>query len=131
MKTQIATKSNNRALLVIAHGSPRPDANKDFLRILEMCRLQGKFGIVQEAFLECNEPSIPVGIEMCVKNGATEITAVPYFLHSGRHVACDLPAEMFAAERLYPDVKMYMADFLGQSEVVTDILAARLISALA
>jgi sirohydrochlorin ferrochelatase len=115
-----------RALIVIAHGSPRPEANADLYRLIELCRDKGFYSIVQEAFLECNEPSIPEAIDNCAKAGISEIVAVPYFLHTGKHVADDLPNLLEDGRRRHPTITFRMGTFIGRSPKITDILQKRL-----
>ncbi|MFY7951773.1 MAG: sirohydrochlorin chelatase, partial [Armatimonadaceae bacterium] len=79
------------ALLLLAHGSPRASANAALERLAVRMRERMEFGHVEIGYLECNEPSIPESIDLCATAGATEIVAVPWFLHIGTHVAQDLP----------------------------------------
>ena len=115
-----------RALLVLIHGSPTPSANADAFRVIEEIRARGVFAIVQVGFLECNEPSIPDAIDRCVDLGAMEIVSVPYFLHTGTHVAEDLPSLLEAAQQKYPGVRFLMGRYLGDSPQLTNILGDRI-----
>lgn len=119
------------ALLVMVHGSPRPIANAEMFRVVEIVKERGAFPIVEVGFMECNEPTIPEAIASCVEQGATEVVAVPYFLHTGTHVADDLPTLIEEAIALFPDVTFRMGNYLGQSERLTDILTDRTKAALA
>ena len=119
------------ALLVMVHGSPRPIANAEMYRVVEVVKGRGAFPIVEVGFMECNEPTIPEAIAACVAQGATEVIAVPYFLHTGKHVADDLPTLIEEAIAIYPEVTFRMGDYLGQSERLTDILKERTRTALA
>lgn len=114
------------ALLILVHGSPRPTANTDMFRVVEIIRQRNLFPIVEVGFLECNEPSIPEAIENCVSKGATHIRAVPYFLHTGTHVAIDLPALLEAGQRRHPQVTFLFGNFLGLSPILSDILTERI-----
>ncbi len=113
------------ALLVMVHGSPRPIANAEMFRVVEVVKERGAFPIVEVGFMECNEPTIPEAIALCVGQGATEVIAVPYFLHTGTHVADDLPTLIEEAMARYSDVTFRMGDYLGRSERLTDILTER------
>ncbi len=118
------------ALLVMVHGSPRPVANEEMFRVVEVVRQRGAFPIVAVGFMECNAPSIPESIDACVEQGATRVLAVPYFLHTGTHVADDLPTLLEAGQTRHPSVAFRMGAYLGQSELLTDILAERAQAAL-
>ena len=54
--------------------------------------------------MECNDPTITEAIDICVAAGAEEIIAVPYFLHTGTHVADDLPTLLEEAHARYPHI---------------------------
>lgn len=118
------------ALLLLAHGSPFSSANSDLFRLIELLRDRGEYRIVHAGFLECNEPTIPQAIEGCIAAGASGIAAVPYFLHTGRHVAVDLPSLLEAGQERYPDVDFRLGDFLGRSPHITTILAERAAAAI-
>ncbi len=120
-----------KALLVMVHGSPRPIANAEMFRVVEVVKGRGAFPIVEVGFMECNEPTIPEAIAACVEQGAKEVVAVPYFLHTGTHVADDLPTLIEEAMARYPSVTFRMGDYLGRSERLTDILTDRTRAVLA
>lgn len=117
------------ALLVMVHGSPRPEANADMFAVVMEFRKRPDaahhFPIVEVGFMECNAPSIPDAIDVCVTRGATCIVAVPYFLHTGTHVCEDLPTLLEEAQERHPGVTFRMGDYLGLSLRVTELLAAR------
>lgn len=114
------------ALLVMVHGSPRPIANEEMFRVVDIVKRRGAFPIVEVGFMECNEPDIPTAIANCAAQGASEIAAVPYFLHTGKHVADDLPTLLEQARERYPEITFRMGDYLGRSPRLTEILADRI-----
>ncbi len=118
------------SLLVLIHGSPRPIANADMFKVVEVVRERGEFPIVEVGFMECNEPDIPEAIAKCVAQGAKSVIAIPYFLHTGTHVADDLPTLLEAAQEQYPQVTFAMGAYLGKAERLTDILADRINDAM-
>jgi sirohydrochlorin ferrochelatase len=118
-----------KALLVLAHGSPRPEANADIERVVQLIRDREVYPIVIIGYLDCNEPDIPAAIDLCVEAGATEIAAVPYFLHSGRHFLIDLPELLAGGERRHPGVTIRMGDYIGHQPQIADVLRDR-VSAL-
>ena len=118
-------ETNPAALLVMVHGSPRPQSNNAMFAVVEQVRERETFPFVGVGFMECNEPSIPDAIDELVEQGARSVVAVPYFLHTGNHVADDLPSALEAAQRKYPDVKFSMGDYLGHDAVIADVLMDR------
>lgn len=113
------------ALLVMVHGSPRPVANADMFRVVEEVKTRGVFDDVQVGFMECNTPTIPEAVAACAEHGAEKVIAVPYFLHTGTHVADDLPTLLDEAQAEYPHLQFQMGRYLGTSPLLTDILARR------
>ena len=114
-----------KSLLVLVHGTPRPAANAEMLRVIDDLRAREIFGAVEAAFLECNAPSIPDAIDGLAAHGATEIVAVPYFLHTGTHVCDDLPTLLEEGMARHPGVVFRLGDYLGLSPVLTQILQER------
>lgn len=120
------------ALLILVHGSPRPVANNTMFAVVETLKsrpeVQTRFPLTAVGFMECNEPDIPGAIAGLVESGATEIVAVPYFLHTGTHVCEDLPTLLEEAQTLYPHVAFRMGDYLGLSPRLPLLLAERAVS---
>ena len=98
--------------------------------VVEEVRARGVYPIVEVGFMECNQPNIPNAIERCVSQGALRIVAVPYFLHTGNHVADDLPSLLEAAQARHPDVQFLMGDYIGRDPAIADIVHDRAREAL-
>ena len=124
-RLQDRTPSPSTALLVMVHGSPRPESNDDMFDVVNLVRQRGIYRDVRVGFMECNEPSIPAAIEACVAGGAAQIIAVPYFLHTGNHVADDLPSLLEEAHAKYPQVEFLMGDYLGHDALIADVVRDR------
>lgn len=112
------------ALLLIAHGSRREASNAEVRELASRLeQIAGeRFNCVIPAFLELAEPDIPTGVGLCAKAGATVVTAIPYFLAAGRHVASDIPAELEKAHHLHPAVTIHQSDYLGKHESIIELL---------
>ena len=118
------------ALLVMVHGSPRPESNRDMFAVVDVLRARNEYATVEVGFMECNEPTIPQSIARCVEQGAKRVVAVPYFLHTGNHVADDLPTLLEEAQAQYPDVEFLMGDYLGRDAAIADVLRDRVLEAV-
>lgn len=117
--------SSHPALLVMVHGSPRPQSNRDMFAVVEEVKKRGAFAPIEVGFMELNEPTIPEAIAACVASGARQIIAVPYFLHAGTHVADDLPSLLEEAAQRYPHVEFLMGDYLGHDALIADVIRDR------
>ena len=113
------------ALLVMVHGSPRPEANSQMYSVVELVRERRIFDVVEVGFMECNEPLIGDAIELCVMQNAERIIAVPYFLHTGTHVANDLPTLLDEAKLRHPQIQFAMGRYVGALDRLTEVLADR------
>src|SRR5262245_23840865 len=78
------------AILLIAHGSRRAEANADLEFIAAELLARGRYAIVRVSYLELAEPNIETGGVQCVDAGATDVILLPYFLSPGTHVSEDL-----------------------------------------
>ena len=113
-----------KSLLIVAHGSRRTASNDEVRQLAERVITQANiiFDEVSAAFLELAEPSIPDGLEACIKRGATEVVVFPYFLAAGRHVVEDIPAEIAPIVAKYPEVNVHVAPHLGQATALPEII---------
>lgn len=117
------------AILLIAHGSRRAAANQDLVRLSEMIRdriPEDEVGIIEIAYLELAEPSIPDGLQACVNRGASEIRMLPYFLSAGAHVTKDLGEFRQQFLELHPNVPCTVCAPLGLHPSIVDVLLTRL-----
>jgi sirohydrochlorin ferrochelatase len=113
------------ALLLIAHGSRRPEANADLEHLAGVLRARGEYAVVQPAFLELCEPGIVAGGEMCVAAGATRVVLLPYFLSAGVHVVEDLAAARDELARRHPGATFVLAEPLGRHPLLAEVAAER------
>jgi sirohydrochlorin ferrochelatase len=119
------TRSERTALLLIAHGSRRPEANADLAFIATAVRERGRYSVVQISFLELAEPTIEAGGAMCVEAGATDVILLPYFLSPGVHVVEDLTAARDKLSQRFPDVRFVLAEPLGRHPLLVDVVEQR------
>lgn len=113
------------ALLLIAHGSRRPEANADLEFVAAALRDRGRYPIVRVSYLELAEPNIEAGGVQCVEAGATEVILLPYFLSPGVHVVEDLTAARDALSARFPQVRFVLAEPLGRHPLLIDVVEQR------
>jgi len=113
-----------KALLLIAHGSRRAASNDEVIALAEKLKTTcgQQYPILQAGFLEISTPSISDAIKSCIKEGATSITVLPYFLNSGVHVIKDIPNSIEQAQIKFPGVEINMAAHIGASELMMPLL---------
>jgi sirohydrochlorin ferrochelatase len=120
------TKPQSTAVLLIAHGSRRKEANDDLVRLAEIVRQRRPDVLVEASYLELASPSIPEGARNCIEQGAQKVLMLPYFLSAGAHVVSDLQRfrDELAAE--FPDAEFTLCPPLGLHPLMADIVFDRL-----
>lgn len=116
---------SRKALLLIAHGSRRPEANADLEFIADAMRTRGRFDYVQVSYLELAEPNIADGGSRCVAAGATDVVMLPYFLSPGVHARDDMAAARAELATRFPDVSFHLAEPLGRHPLLLDVVEQR------
>ena len=114
------------AILLIAHGSRRPAANADLVQLAELVRVRLPDQIVEIAYLELTEPTIPQGAARCVERGAKRVRMSPFFLSAGTHIAEDLAGFQAEFTAQYPSVNFQLCPPLGLHPLLVEALLERL-----
>lgn len=119
-------KQRNRAVILIGHGSRAAGADDDMERIaaelrrgrngeaIAVCRMGGRGTPFAEVFAGC------------VREGATEVVVMPYFLHFGVHLREDIPGMLREAAAGHPGVRLVLGRHLGYDESLVALVARRL-----
>lgn len=118
--------SPREAVLLIAHGSRRAEANSDLVELAAQLRQALASDLVEVSYLELASPTIPEGAECCVRRGAARVLMFPWFLSAGTHVTADL--ERYRQEFLaaYPAVEFRLCPPLGLHPLMIQIVLDRL-----
>jgi sirohydrochlorin ferrochelatase len=116
----------NTAVLLIAHGSRRAEANDDLVQLAKLVADRGRYQIVEVSYLELAEPSIPQGGRNCVNRGASIVLMMPYFLSAGVHVVNDLQAMRSDLANQFPQVEFVLCPHLGLHPLMAEIVLDRL-----
>ena len=117
--------NENTALLIMVHGSPRPASNGDMFKVVERIRARNLYPIVEVVSWNSTNPIFPARLRRVSKKAPNVLIAVPYFLHSGTHVADDLPGLLEDAALRYENVEFLMGDYLGHDEKIADVVRER------
>jgi sirohydrochlorin ferrochelatase len=113
------------ALLLIAHGSRRAEANADLEHVAAALRERGRYPLVAVSYLELADPDIETGGAACVAAGATDVVLLPYFLSPGKHVVEDLSAARARLATRFPAVRFALAEPLGRHPLLIEVLEQR------
>lgn len=114
-----------RALLIVDHGSTHSAANDMLEGVAEIVRRQQPDLIVKTAHMELSDPSIPDGIDACVREGADEIVVHPYMLSPGRHATKDIPRMAKEAAGKHPGLTLHVTGPLGLHDKIGEVILER------
>lgn len=115
-----------RPLLMIGHGTRDEDGRQSFLdfanayQTLDLCRP------VVPCFLELTGPTIQEGVDQCVEQGYTELSALPILLFAARHNKFDVTNELDRAKARHPQVKFHYGRHFGITTGILDLWRDRL-----
>ena len=110
-----------KSILIVSHGSRSKETLGEVKVLLAKLKKNCDIPICEYAFLELESPSIPEGVDLCVRKGATEIVVLLNFLNSGRHVDGDIPRIIKEAQKRFPRVKMVITRPVGQHPRIVDL----------
>lgn len=112
-----------RLLVLFAHGARDPKWAGPFERLRAITQAQAPDAVVSLAFLEFMAPNLPDLVRQAMTNGCRDVTVVPVFFGQGGHVLRDLPAMVAQLRGEFPDLKLSVADAVGESEEVLNAIA--------
>lgn len=116
--------TNDLGIVLVDHGSRRPEANALLERIAEaFARSQGA-PIVAHAHMELADPTVAQAVAHCVKRGATRVVIQLFFLSPGRHSQEDIPRLAKEAVAAHPGVQIALSSPLGEEAGLLDVLAS-------
>ena len=110
-----------KSVLFVSHGSRFSATKEEVISLVKQLKIKSKISVFEYAFLEIESPCIPDGIELCVKQGASDITILLNFLNSGRHVDEDIPRIINEAKLKYPGVKFRITSPVGQHPKIDEV----------
>jgi sirohydrochlorin ferrochelatase len=125
-QTEMPAMPESTAVLLIAHGSRRAEANEDLRQVAAELLRRGPFTRIEISYLELASPTIPEGGRACVARGAKRVLMLPYFLSAGRHVTSDLEQYRDELAREFADVEFRLCPPLGLHPKIVDVVLDRL-----
>ncbi len=117
---------NEKAVLVVAHGSRSTDAVAEFEKVMSMVRTKITESVVKGAHMELAEPDIATVTKELAEEGAKEIVVVPYFLFMGNHLKQDIPDIINEQRLLYPEISFKLGKPFGADVLIAELLEKRI-----
>jgi sirohydrochlorin cobaltochelatase len=115
-----------RPLLMIGHGTTDEDGRQVFLDFVEAYQKIDNSRPVIPCFLELTEPNIEQGVDYCVKNGYSDISALPILLFAARHNKFDVTNELDRTRLKYPHLNFHYGRHFGINPNIVSLWQKRL-----
>ncbi len=122
---QAAIQHQPLGVIVIDHGSRRPESNQLLLDVARAFQQITGHAIVEPAHMELAEPTLSQAFRRCVEQGARFVVIFPYFLGPGRHWEQDIPALAAAAAVEHAGIPYLVTAPLGLHAKLIEVMAER------
>jgi sirohydrochlorin cobaltochelatase len=116
----------SKPLLLIGHGTRDQAGRQTFLDFADAYQACDRSRPVIPCFLELSEPTIMAGVEQCIAQGYTDLTALPLLLFAARHSKFDVTAELDRIQAQYPQVNFHYGRHLGITDNMIQLWRDRL-----
>ena len=124
------TELKDVGLIIVDHGSTEKESNEMFETIVKRFSDYLQHPYVIAAHMELASPNISEAFEELVKKGVKEIIVLPYFLLPGKHSQKDIPRLVQESAQSFPSIRWKVAEPLGVSPYLFELLKERLSQAL-
>lgn len=115
-----------RPLLLIGHGSRDADGRQGLLDFAAAYQTFDTSRPVIPCFLELTEPSIQQGVDQCVEQGYSELSALPILLFAARHNKFDVTNELDRAKKRHPHIRFHYGRHFGITPGILELWYTRL-----
>ena len=115
--------SNTPALILLGHGARDPEWRRPIDAIWKLVCEQAPGVRVSVAFHEFIGPSLAEAVAALQAAGHREIVVVPVFIAQGGHLRQEIPMQIDALRRRYPDCRLILESAVGESPLVQAAIA--------
>jgi sirohydrochlorin cobaltochelatase len=112
-----------QGIVLFGHGSRNPEWAAPFQAIKREITQQQPQAIVELAFLELMQPSLPDAIAQLAAQGVGSAVVVPVFISVGSHIREDLPRLVDEALARTPGLDISVAEPLGEAPAMLEAMA--------
>lgn len=120
---------SRRAVMLIGHGSLRPDAGAAMIRLAARAEVAGVAPMVVAGFLNDRRPTFAEALARCIHMGAGAVIVQPYFLGPGRLIHEDLAQLVEAARLAHPGLVLRTAQPFGSHPALARLVLKRALEA--
>jgi sirohydrochlorin cobaltochelatase len=129
-EAQNAGGGAGHALVLFAHGSRDPQWAEPFRAIQRRVSATKPALIVELAFLQLMQPTLPDAVARLVASGHVRLTVAPLFMAEGAHLKRDLAELVTMLRSRHPGVELTLLPAAGEIDAVLDAISAWLTSSV-
>lgn len=118
------------AVILFAHGARDPAWADPFRKIKRLLEAKRPGAVVELAFLELMEPSLPDSVAKLAGSGHRAITIAPLFMAQGGHLKNDLPKILDALRAEHPGTTITLLPAVGDVDSILAAIADWLVGAI-
>lgn len=118
----MSASTDQKALIIMAHGSRRESANQEFFALVTQLQQQNdNYGQVIPALLEQAPPTL-LQASLSLPDTITEIDVYPLFFNQGKHVEKDIPAQVAEVMEQFPQKTIRLLPYFGSSPDLSSLM---------
>lgn len=95
-------------IVIAGHGSRDPDGIREFENLVGLVRQRAHRRVVTHGYLEFATPTMDEALQANIDAGSRRVVLVPGVLLAARHAKNDMPSELLALARRYPDIDLHL-----------------------
>lgn len=119
----MTTGRQAQGIVLLAHGSRDERWREPIEAVAARVTGRAPDALVTCAYMELAAPDLPTAAAALITAGARAIRVVPLFLGMGKHAREDLPHQLEALRRTWPDIDISLARIVGEEPELVDLLA--------
>jgi precorrin-8X/cobalt-precorrin-8 methylmutase len=122
-----SSQTSDYDIVIAGHGSRDPEGVREFERLVQLVQERARGRRVNHGFLEFARPNIDEAIRANIAAGARQIAVVPGVLLAATHAKNDLPSEVLALRREFPETKVHFGSVLQLHPFVLRLMRERIV----
>src|SRR5208282_1098036 len=122
-----SAKTSDYDIVIAGHGSRDPEGVLEFERLVQLIQKRARGRRVNHGFLEFARPTIDEAIRANIAAGAESVAVVPGVLLAATHAKNDIPSEVLALRREFPQAKVHYGAALQMHPLVLKLMRERII----
>jgi precorrin-8X/cobalt-precorrin-8 methylmutase len=122
-------KQDDYGIVIAGHGSRDPEGVREFERLVDIIKKRAEGRRVDHGFLEFARPTIDEAVRASVGAGSQRVAMVPGVLLAATHAKNDLPSEVLALRREFPQTQLSYGAALHLHPLVLKLFRGKIIEA--